>query len=95
MNDRPPPPSTKTTVRSIPKKPKRRVITLAQKLSLANAISNPNIDEDILVKVVETIRSSVPGLQKNEEVEIDMDKLGQATLIKLWDYLAEEGVLNA
>lgn len=62
---------------------------------MANAISNPNIDEDVLIHVVETIRASLPGLQKNEEVEIDMDKLGNNTLVKLYDYLQEEGILNA
>lgn len=75
-------------------KGKKRVISLAQKLAMANAISNPNIDEDVLIHVVETIRSSLPGLQKNEEVEIDMDKLGNNTLVKLYDYLEEEGILN-
>jgi hypothetical protein len=61
---------------------------------MANAISNPNIDEDVLIHVVETIRASLPGLQKNEEVEIDMDKLGNGTLTRLYDYLQEEGILN-
>lgn len=70
------------------------MITLAQKLAMANIISNPNIDEDVLIHVVETIRASLPGLQKNEEVEIDMDKLGNATLISLYDYLHGEGLLN-
>jgi hypothetical protein len=99
LKDRPPPVSTRSpAVKGAPKqlpKPKKRVITLAQKLAMANAISNPNIDEDVLIHVVETIRASLPGLQKNEEVEIDMDKLGNATLVKLYDYLHDEGILSA
>ena len=99
FKDRPPPPSTRAPAvkgasKPLPKQ-KKRVITLAQKLAMANAISNPNIDEDVLIHVVETIRSSLPGLQKNEEVEIDMDKLGNATLVKLYDYLHNEGIINA
>lgn len=99
FTDRPPPASTRApSVKGAPKqlpKPKKRVITLAQKLAMANAISNPNIHEDVLIHVVETIRASLPGLQKNEEVEIDMDKLGNATLVKLYDYLHDEGILAA
>ena len=62
-------------------------MTFAEKRALSVAINT--LDQDHITRVVEIIQASMPLGSADEEIEVDIDTMGNSTLRELQSYIME------
>lgn len=70
-------------------KVKKYISTMEKKIHIASALGESKLDQKQLTKVIEMIRHAAPQLVGEEELDLDIDLLGDVLVRKIFVYVAQ------